>query len=159
MVKALAGPLAQTTSRDPMKVNMLSQIRSLMLQNGYQDDQIPETEIVQLVNDNLDMACGIVEKLASDRAFGSMNEQIEPAVLTRKKHRASRPGQPFLDPDVVSRWGLSPSLPDPLRLKPGGLTGQQMKVYDDFAHIPKNPTQAAALYGISLSIMANFSTG
>jgi len=150
MVKALAGPLALTTSRDPMKASMLTQLRSLMLQNGYHEEQIPESEILQVVNDNLDMACGMVEKLASDRAFGSMNEQIESAVLLRKKHRSTRPGQPFVDPDVSSRLGLSQVLPEPLRLKPGGLTPQQMKVYDDFAHIPKNPTQAAALYGIPI---------
>lgn len=150
MVKALAGPLAQTTCRDPMKASMLTHLRSLMLQNGYHEEQIPENEILQVVNDNLDMACGMVEKLASDRAFGSMNEQIESAVLLRKKFRNSRPGQPFIDPDIGSRLGLSSGLPEPLRLKAGGLTAQQMKVYDDFAHIPKNPTQAAALYGISL---------
>jgi CCR4-NOT transcription complex subunit 1 len=147
MVKALAGPLAQTTCRDPMKASMLTQLRNLMMQNGYHEEQIPESEILQVVNDNLDMACGIVEKLASDKAFGSMNEQIEPAVLLRKKHRNTRPGQPFIDPDVGSRLGLGQGLPEPLRLKPGGLTPQQMKVYDDFSQIPKNPTQAAALYG------------
>ena len=146
MVKALAGPLAQTTCRDPMKDSMLTHLRSLMLQNGYLEEQIPENETLQIVNDNLDMACGMVEKLASDRALGSMNEQIEPAVILRKKYRIARPGQPFLDPEIFSRIGLSKGLPEPLRLKPGGLTSQQMKVYDDFALIPKNPSQAAALY-------------
>ena len=149
MVKALAGPLALTTCRDPMRGSMLTQIRSLMLQNGYMEDQIPEAEIIQLVNDNLDMACGIVEKVASDRAFGSMNEQIETAVALRQNHRAGRPGQPFIDPGNGSSWAMSLGLPEPLRLKPGGLTPQQMKVYDDYAHVPKNPTQAAALYGMS----------
>ena len=152
MVKALAGPLAQTTCRDPMKASMLTQLRNLMLQNGYHEDQIPETEILQVVNDNLDMACGVVEKLASDRAFGLMNEQIEPAVILRKKYRAARPGQAFIDPEIGSRLGLSQGLPDPLRLKPGGLTLQQMKVYDDFAHIPKTAAQAAALYGYHPSV-------
>ena len=79
-----------------------------------------------------------------------MNEQIETAVLLRKKFRNSRPGQAFIDPEIGSRLGLSSGLPEPLRLKAGGLTSQQMKVYDDFAHIPKNSTQAAALYGIGL---------
>jgi CCR4-NOT transcription complex subunit 1 len=148
MVKALAGPLALTTSRDPMKASMVSQLRSLMLQNGYHENEIPESEIMAVVNDNLDMACGIVEKLASDRAFGLMNEQIETAVLLRKIHRSTRPGQPFIDPELGSRWGLSQGLPEPLRLKPGGLTPQQMKVYDDFGQIPKNPGQAALLYGM-----------
>ena len=152
MVKALAGPLAQTTCRDPMKASMLTHIRNLMLQNGYHEEQIPENEILQVVNDNLDMACGMVEKLATDRAFGSMNEQIESAVLLRKKFRNSRPSQPFIDSEIGSRLGLSAGLPELLRLKLGGLTAQQMKVYDDFAHIPKNPTQAAALYGDSLWI-------
>lgn len=151
MVKALAGPLAQTTCRDPMKVSMLAHLRSLMLQNGYHEEQIPENEILQVVNDNLDMACGIVEKLASDRAFGSMNEQIETAVLLRKKYRSTRPGQVFIDPEIGSRLGLNPGLPEPLRLKAGGLTSQQMKVYDDFGLIPKNPIQAAALYGEHLA--------
>lgn len=152
MVKALAGPLAQTTCRDPMKASMLSQLRNLMLQNGYHEDQIPETEILQVVNDNLDMACGMVEKLASDRAFGMMNEQIEAAVMLRKNYRAARPGQPFIDPEINSRLGLSAALADPLRLKPGGLTPQQLKVYDDFAHIPKTLSQAAALYGLYILV-------
>jgi len=158
MVKALAGPLAQTTCRDPMKVSMIAQLRSLMLQDGYHEDQIPEAEILQVVNDNLDLACGMVEKLASDLAFGMMNEQIEALVLIRKKHRSMRPGQPFIDTDFASRWSLSQSLPEPLRLKPGGLTTQQMKVYDDFTQIPKNPTQAAALYGTSSILFSNSSS-
>jgi len=151
MVKALAGPLAQTTSRDPMKTSMLAHLRSLMLQNGFHEDHIPETEILQVVNDNLDLACGMVEKLASDRAFGTMNEQIESAVIMRKKFRTTRPGQSFVDPDINSRLGMSPGLPEPLRLKPGGLTSVQMRVYDEFLNIPKNPSQAAALYGILIS--------
>jgi CCR4-NOT transcription complex subunit 1 len=150
MVKALAGPLAQTTSRDPIKITMISQLRSMLLQNGYQEDHLPEAEVHQVVNDNLDMACGIVEKLASDRAFGMMNEQIEPAVLTRKKHRAGRPGQPFIDPEFGSRFALSQALPEPLRLKQGGLTQAQMKVYDDFALIPKTTAAATAIYGVQL---------
>jgi len=148
MVKALAGPLAQATSRDPIKVSMLSHLRSLMLQNGYHEEQIPETELLHVVNDNLDLACGIVEKITTDRAFGMMNEQIEPAVLLRKKFRAARPNQPFMDPEVGSRLGMSQGLPEPLRLKSGGLTTGQMKVYDDFPHIPRTPAQALLIYGI-----------
>ena len=152
MVKALAGPLAQATCRDPMKASMVTHLRNLMLQNGYHEEQIPENEILQVVSDNLDMACGMVEKLASDRASGSMNEQIESAVLLRKKYRTARPNQAFIDPEIISRLGLSQGLPEPLRLKPGGLTVHQMKVYDDFALVPKNPAQAAALYGVCLSL-------
>jgi len=147
MVKALAGPLAQTTSRDPMKVSMLNHLRSLMLQNGYHEDQLPETELLQVVNDNLDLACGMVEKITTDRSFGMMNEQIEPAVLLRKKFRSARPNQPFIDPEVSSRLGMSQGLPEPLRLKSGGLTPAQMKVYDDFSLIPRTPAQALLIYG------------
>jgi len=148
MVKALAGPLAQATSRDPLKVSMLNHLRSLMLQNGYHEEQIPETELLHIVNDNLDLACGIVEKITTDRAFGMMNEQIEPAILLRKKFRAARPNQPFIDPEVGSRLGMSQGLPEPLRLKSGGLTAAQMKVYDDFPLIPRTPAQALLIYGI-----------
>lgn len=151
MVKALAGPLAQTTSRDPMKVSMLNHLRSLMLQNGYHEDQLPETELLQVVNDNLDLACGMVEKITTDRSFGMMNEQIEPAVLLRKKFRSARPNQPFIDPEVSSRLGMSQGLPESLRLKSGGLTPAQMKVYDDFSLIPRTPAQALLIYGNSIS--------
>lgn len=45
----------------------------------------------------------------------------------------------------VSRY--MSNLPEPLRLKPNGLQPQQLRVYEDFARIPRLSSQAAAIYG------------
>jgi len=147
VVRTLSGSITWASSRELLKVGMATHLRNLMLQNGYHEDQIPETELVQVVNDNVDMACTIIEKAAVDEAMSNMNQHIEQAILLRKKWRTARPGQPFVDPELGSRLALSQAMPESLRLKAGGLTAAQMKVYDDFVQIPRTPAQAATLYG------------
>lgn len=128
MVRQLAGSLALVTCKEPLKVSMTNYIR--VIQQEYSDQPMPEGLILMCVNDNLDAACGIVEKAAEEKSLPEIEKVIEPQLEARRHHRATRPNEPFIDP-TMNRWGLF--IPEPYRQAPGGLNKEQLAIYEEFA--------------------------
>ncbi len=92
-----------------------------------------------LVADNLDLCCQVIEKAAGERAQREIDERLQGAYAARVRAKAA--GQPFADAALLG--GRFPgALPEALRPRPGQLTPQQQRVYEDFARIPR--TAAAA---------------
>ena len=143
MVRQLAGSLALVTCKEPLKVSMTNYIR--MTQQEYSDQPMPEGLILMCVNDNLDVACGIVEKAAEEKALPEIEKVIEPQLEARRRHRAARPNEPFIDPSM-NRWALF--IPEPYRQAPGGLNKEQLAIYEDFARLSRG-TGAAHIQNIS----------
>lgn len=127
MVRQLAGSLALVTCKEPLKMSMTNYIR--MIQQEYTDQSMPEGLILMCVNDNLDAACGIVEKAAEERSLPEIEKVLEPQLEARRRHRATRPNEPYVDPSM-SRWGLF--IPEPYRHTPGGLNKEQLAIYEEF---------------------------
>ncbi|KAL1989410.1 hypothetical protein VTN96DRAFT_172 [Rasamsonia emersonii] len=134
MVRQLAGSLALVTCKEPLKMSMTNYIR--MIQQEYSDQPMPEGLILMCVNDNLDAACGIVEKAAEERSIPEIEKVIEPQLEARRRHRATRPNEPFIDPSM-NRWGLF--IPEPYRQVPGGLNKEQLAIYEEFARQTRGP--------------------
>lgn len=128
MVRALAGSLALVTCKEPLKMSMTNYIR--MIQHEYSDQPMPEGLVLMCVNDNLDAACGIVEKAAEEKSIPEIEKVIESQLEARRRHRSARPNEPFID-SSISRWGFF--IPEPYRLAPGGLNKDQLAIYEDFA--------------------------
>ncbi|CAI7658216.1 unnamed protein product [Penicillium pancosmium] len=128
MVRQLAGSLALVTCKEPLKVSMTNYIR--MIQQEYSDQPMPEGLILMCVNDNLDAACGIVEKAAEEKSLPEIEKVIEAQLEARRRHIATRPNEPFIDPSM-NRWGLF--IPEPYRQTPGGLNKEQLAIYEEFA--------------------------
>ncbi|KAJ3039081.1 hypothetical protein HDV00_012639 [Rhizophlyctis rosea] len=137
MVQNLAGSLAGVSSREPLRVSMMSHLRSLLVQNGFTEQTMPEQAVYIIVADNLDLACSVMEKAASEKAIPEIDEQLQAAYHTRRKHR-ERTGQPYYDMQVYAASRYPSTLPEPLRLKPGGLSLQQFRVYEDFTRIVRH---------------------
>lgn len=137
MVRQLAGSLALVTCKEPLKVSMTNYIR--MIQQEYSDQPMPEGLILMCVNDNLDAACGIVEKAAEEKALPEIEKVIESQLEARRRHRATRPNEPFIDPSM-NRWGLF--IPEPYRQAPGGLNKEQLAIYEEFARQSRGPGAA-----------------
>lgn len=146
MVQSLAGSLASVTCKEPLRLSMIAQLRALLNQNGV-GDAIPEQAVFLTVADNLDLAVSIIEKTAAEKAVPEIDEALAASYANRRKHR-ERTGQPYFDVAVFTASRYPNTLPDILRLKPTGLTGQQLRVYEDFARIsryvavPSGPTGA-----------------
>ncbi|KAF4235881.1 hypothetical protein CNMCM6805_007816 [Aspergillus fumigatiaffinis] len=134
MVRQLAGSLALVTCKEPLKVSMTNYIR--MIQQEYSEQPMPEGLILMCVNDNLDAACGIVEKAAEEKSLPEIEKVIEPQLEARRRHRAARPNEPFIDPSM-NRWGLF--IPEPYRQAPGGLNKEQLAIYEEFARQSRGP--------------------
>lgn len=87
-----------------------------------------------IANDNLDLACSVVEKVAMDRAVVEVDDALAPSYMARLKHR-ERSSQAFWDTAAMAASHYSGMLPDPLRLKLGGLQPSQMLVYEEFEKV------------------------
>ncbi|KAM0747379.1 Not1-domain-containing protein [Meredithblackwellia eburnea MCA 4105] len=141
MVQNLAGSLALVTCKEPLRISMVTHIRNLLLQNGFSEQNIPEQAILVVAADNLDLACGVVEKVAMEKAVLEVDDGLTPAYQARRAHR-ERSREAFWDTAAMAASHYSGMLPDPLRLKLGGLQPLQLQVYEDFSRVRTLQIQA-----------------
>ena len=137
-VAGLAQSLALVTAREPLRIAVTNNLRSLLAQRL--EPSALEQVINLLVSDNLDLCCQIIEKAAGERSQRELDERLAPSYSARAKARAA--GQVFRDPSF-SESQYPTTLPDALKAKPGALTPQQQRVYQDFASIPRTAVSAA----------------
>eukprot|EP01114_Cavostelium_apophysatum_P013415 TRINITY_DN3247_c0_g1_i5.p1 TRINITY_DN3247_c0_g1~~TRINITY_DN3247_c0_g1_i5.p1 ORF type:complete len:2234 (+),score=701.16 TRINITY_DN3247_c0_g1_i5:75-6776(+) len=133
MVQNLAGSLALVTCKEPLRVSMSNHLRSILqAQTPEQLHPMVEQAVQILASDNLDLACTIIEKAATEKAVRDTDEALSVAFNIRRKHIKERGNATFFDPTFVSRY---PAIPESLRPKLGGLMAHQVRVYDDFSRI------------------------
>jgi len=144
MVKQLAGSLTSVTFKEPLRVAVMTNIRTV-LQQHLADPQRREIAVQTIVTENLDNLCKIIENAATSRAMQEINEALHPAVLARRNHRERAGLGQGLGPyvDIYFFSGRYPSaLPDQLQPRVGGTLPQQRAVYEDFENLgvpPSNP--------------------
>lgn len=95
-----------------------------------------------ITGDNFELGCTIIEKSATDKAIRDINERLAPAFQARQKAAAA--GQPFYDAASALHRRFPQTLPEAMRPKPGHLSPQQQRVYEDFARIPRAPAPPPA---------------
>jgi len=134
MVKSLAGSLALVTCKEPLRMSMTNYIR--VMQQDLPDQALPEGAILMCVNDNLEIACGMVEKAAEQRSMPEIEANIEDQLAARRRHRANRPNEAYIDP-MINRWAFF--IPEPYRQTPGGLNKEQMAIYEEFTRQSRGP--------------------
>ncbi|KZV94078.1 Not1-domain-containing protein [Exidia glandulosa HHB12029] len=164
----LAGSLALVTCKEPLRSNLTTHIRNYLLEHGFTEQMVPDMLISLLVNDNIEQACKAIEQAAMDRAKADVDDSFMQAFETRRRHREHRPGGNFWDQKATLSTATS-NLPDALRIRPGGLSQQQMHVYEEFGTDPRrsrlmisrpgsttsfgrNDGVAASNYGIEQSV-------
>ncbi|KAJ3255219.1 hypothetical protein HDU77_003760 [Chytriomyces hyalinus] len=141
MAQNLAGSLAIVSSRDPLRVGMITQLQNLLRQNGITEQSVSEQVVFTIVADNLDLACSVMERAAAEKSIAEIDEELGPAYLNRRKHR-ERSSQLYYDVSVYAASRYPSSLPEPLRLKPNGLTASQFRVYEDFSRMTRVAPEA-----------------
>ncbi|CAK9867154.1 unnamed protein product [Sphagnum jensenii] len=144
MVASLAGSLAHVTCKEPLRLAMANHLRSL-LQVVNLVTEVLEQAVNLVTNDNLDLGCAVIEKAATEKALGDLDEAIGPALAMRRNQR-DLAGTVYYDAAFYTGNNLA-RLPEALRPKPGRLTNAQQRVYEDFARLPwqhSQPTPAPA---------------
>ena len=128
MVKSLAGSLASVTCKEPLRMSMTSYIRNAAA--DIPEQPLAEGSILMCVNDNLEVACKVVERQAEERAMKEIEPAIEAEMNKRRQHKIEYPNEPYRDPNS-SHWATY--IPEPYKQAPGGLNLQQMEIYQHFS--------------------------
>ncbi|EGX43660.1 hypothetical protein AOL_s00215g396 [Orbilia oligospora ATCC 24927] len=156
MVQTMAGSLALVTCKEPLRMSMSNHIRQLLASNGYPEQTFADQAILVIVNDNLELASAVIERAAQEKAMPEIDDNLQQAYAVRRLHRErgrQNGGQPFTDP-AISRYMVS--LPEPFRLKPGGLSPTQLNVYDDFSRMPRASSEVIATARMSQEVISDF---
>ena len=132
MAQSLAGSLASVSSREPLKVSMIANLRTLLAANGFSEQTVPEQIVFLIVGDNLDLACSVMEKVAAEKSQPEKDERFVVSLIARRKHRELRTGKPFYDSNATQ---YLTSLPEQVRPSVGGVTANQMRLYEDFSRV------------------------
>jgi len=138
MVRQLSGSLALVTCKEPLKVSMTNNIR--MAQAELPDQAFPEGSILMCVNDNLEIACNVVEKQAEERSIPEIEAHIEAERASRQQHRLTNPNEPFQD-SAFSHW--STFITEPYKQSFNGLNPEQLSIYLEFARQSRGPASHA----------------
>ena len=128
MARSLSSSLAAVTCKEPLRASMTNYIRAAAQE--MPDQALPEGAILMCVNDNLEIACRIVEKQAEERALPEIEPHFEIEIAKRRQHKLDYPNEPYRDP-VTSHW--STYIPEPYKQIPGGLNQEQLDIYQHFA--------------------------
>ena len=128
MVESLAGSLADVTCKEPVKMSMTNNLR--ILAREALNDALPEGVIIMFVNDNLDMACKVVQQAAEEAALQEIESLIQEGIRARQSHNSLHSDEPFQWPGV-SKYAYF--IPDPYRPSAyGGLKADQLAIYENF---------------------------
>lgn len=111
MVQQLAGSLALVTSKEPLRVSMGNQLRSILSPVAGDQALVEQTSQV-ICAANLEVGCAVIERHAKEKAARDLNEKIAPAFNSRR--------------------------PQPSAYNMGLIPGAEvLRVYDEFGRIPR----------------------
>ncbi|CAO3700331.1 unnamed protein product [Rhizopus stolonifer] len=140
MARSLAGSLAMVTCKEPLRVSMINNMQNIFVNNGLNEAAADEVASITAI-DNLDLICTVIEKTAIEKVTAEVDDILMNDYVNRKKHREQQRGNPYFDMDIFSTSRYAASLPESLRPKPNGLHTSQLRVYEDFMHVPRMAPQ------------------
>ncbi|KAK8742070.1 hypothetical protein OTU49_002091, partial [Cherax quadricarinatus] len=137
MVRNLTAAMAMITCRDYLATNITKNIKQGMLQafSRANQQQLPQQmdQMDQLAaalsQENVGIACAFIQKTAAEKAVTEMDKRLSQEYEARKVARTD--GRRYCDPMVLTYQ--AERMPEPIRLKVGGVTQPQMAVYEEFA--------------------------
>jgi CCR4-NOT transcription complex subunit 1 len=147
MVKNLAGNLTLVTCREPLRERMTSNIKAALVSIGLPESASIDPVVESIVNDNLEAASIVLKDLTVDKASKDIDVNLAAHFLARQTHAESRSNQPFIDSASMGINIPPGSLPQMLRMIPGGLMPGQARVYEAFAQ------EQSKVYGNGEAIM------
>ncbi|ODV95699.1 hypothetical protein PACTADRAFT_58766 [Pachysolen tannophilus NRRL Y-2460] len=130
-VSKLAEKLTIVTCHDLLKEKVHNSLVQLLGTIVSQIDQALLDELNLAIDENIDIAIAIIQNSAVERALQDLEEILQKGYQARRQHKESRGAQPFIDISAASKYAIQ--LPEPLGLKLGGVTPQQLSVYENFA--------------------------
>lgn len=133
MVRNLAAGMAMITCREQIinsfTQNLKNTFLGVILNATAQQKEMIEQAVTACVTDNMDLACAFVQKTTVDKAVVEIDRHLFSEYERRKNARNE--GRRYCDSGVLTYQ--AERMPEQVRLKVGGVTPQQMAVYEEFA--------------------------
>lgn len=133
MVRNLTAGMAMITCRDQLLLSISGNLKqtflsALMGATPQQKDLVEQAATVA-AQDNMELACAFIQKTAIEKAIPEIDKRLLTEFELRKHARSE--GRRYCDPLVLTYQ--AERMPEQIRLKVGGVTTQQMAVYEEFA--------------------------
>ncbi|XP_076065903.1 CCR4-NOT transcription complex subunit 1 isoform X3 [Oratosquilla oratoria] len=137
IVRNLTAAMAMITCRDHLALPIAKSIKQglLVLFSRQTSPQLPQQleQVEQLATaiaqENVGIACAFIQKTAAEKAVIEMDKRLSSEYEARKQARAE--GRRYYEP-LVRTYQVE-RMPERIMLKLGGVTSQQMTVYEEFA--------------------------
>ncbi|GIY40367.1 CCR4-NOT transcription complex subunit 1 [Caerostris extrusa] len=135
MIRSLTAGMVMITCRDPLFLSILTNLRTAFmgaLRNPTQQQKELSEQASDIVaHDNLELACCFIQKTAVEKALPEIDKRLNTEYDVRKHARSE--GRRYCDPMALTYQ--AERMPEQIRLKVGGVTPQQMAVYEEFARM------------------------
>ncbi|XP_015598376.1 CCR4-NOT transcription complex subunit 1 isoform X7 [Cephus cinctus] len=132
MVRNLTAGMAMITCRDQILASISTNLKqafgAAMIGTTPQQKELIEQAATVVAADNMELACAFVQKTAIEKAIPEMDKRLLNEIELRKIARQE--GRRYCDP--LAKYQAE-RMPEQIRLKVGGVTPQQMAVYEEFA--------------------------
>lgn len=133
MVRNLTAGMAMITCRDQLLLSISSNLKTAFLNSVLgatpQQEEMVEQAARVSAQDNMELACAFIQKTAIEKAIPEIDKHLV-SEYERRKH-ARNEGRRYCDSAVLTYQ--AERMPEQIRLKVGGVTMQQMAVYEEFA--------------------------
>jgi CCR4-NOT transcription complex subunit 1 len=139
---SLSSCYSQATSKDALRTRMLHYCFANLRHNQMAITTPLEEELKYFVEDNLPMAIEYIQKTAYEKAAFRVEDMLNPYFISRQIQR-EHTGHPCADPSYFVPNKYPKNMPDVFKLKPSGLTENQIRVYEDLYLITRASQSAA----------------
>lgn len=120
------------TCRDQLMTSINSHLKQILNTNlvtpSIQQKEMVEQAANIIASDNMELACAIVQKTAVEKAIPEIDKKLCSEYELRRIAR--KDGRCYCD--ALALTYQAERMPEPIRLKVGGLTPSQMAVYEEF---------------------------
>ncbi|KAK7066941.1 CCR4-NOT transcription complex subunit 1 [Halocaridina rubra] len=135
MVRNLTAAMAMITCRDYLATNITKSIKQGLItalsRTSPQLTQMDQMDSLAaaIAQENIGIACAFIQKTAAEKAVIEVDKRLAQDYEVRKVARTE--GRRYCDPIALTYQ--AERMPEPIRLKVGGITPPQMAVYEEFA--------------------------
>uniref|UniRef100_A0A8D9AYG7 CCR4-NOT transcription complex subunit 1 n=1 Tax=Cacopsylla melanoneura TaxID=428564 RepID=A0A8D9AYG7_9HEMI len=133
IARNLTAGMAMITCRDQLQQSIKANLKHLFttaITNATpQQKELMDQTVTICAGDNMELACAFIQKTAIEKALPDIDKHLT-SEYERRKHARSEQRR-YCDSQVLTYQ--AERMPEQIRLKVGGVTPQQMGVYEEFA--------------------------
>ncbi|KAL5022887.1 hypothetical protein ScPMuIL_002042 [Solemya velum] len=133
MVRHMTAGMALITCREPLYITITNNLKNAFMATlrgaNQSQKELIEQAAQMIAQENTDLACAFIQKTAVERAIPEIDKRLATEIDLRKHARID--GRRYCDPVVLTYQ--AERMPEQIRLKVGGVTTQQIAVYEEFA--------------------------